>query len=149
MTLENKSKPKRNTKYPCLLCGGDHFTKECPQREEINDFLTSIPMPTVLTDPFPSQQQLIIHAYLNGHSSSIEEIRMMSAKTVALTIQNQTYDKPPEKKDEGASSKKTHPVNPSPPPPSNGPPTINKPSFDTILCSHKSTICKNVFNPSA
>ena len=28
--LENYNKGKRKAKYPCLLCGGDHFTKECP-----------------------------------------------------------------------------------------------------------------------
>ena len=74
---------------------------------------------------------------------------MMSTEIVALTTQNQTYDKPIEKKDEGASLEENPPINPSPPPPSNGPLTINKPSFDTILCSHKSTIRTNSFNLSA
>ena len=31
-TPENDNKGKRKAKYPCLLCGGDHFTKECPRR---------------------------------------------------------------------------------------------------------------------
>ena len=74
---------------------------------------------------------------------------MMSVETIVLTTKSQTYDKTPEKKDEGASSEKTLLINPSPQPPSNGPLTIEKPSFDTILCPPKSTILKNIFNPSA
>ena len=74
---------------------------------------------------------------------------MMSTETVALTTRSQTYDKALEKKDEGPSSEKTPLINPSPPPSYNGPLTIETPSFDTILCPLKSTIRKNVFNPSA
>ena len=139
VTLENESTPKQKYKYPFLLCGGDHFTKECPRHEEINKFLKSNPTLVDLTDPFPSQQQLIDHTF-HGSSSSTEEIRMMSSKTVALTTRNQTYDKPPEMKDEGSSSKKTPSINPSPPPHSNGPLTIHKPSLDIIFHHPKSTI---------
>jgi len=28
---DNDNKGKRKAKYPCLLCGGDHFMKECPR----------------------------------------------------------------------------------------------------------------------
>ena len=55
-TLENENKGNRKAKYPFLLYGGDHFTKECPRHEEINKFLKSNPTPTVLTDPFSSKQ---------------------------------------------------------------------------------------------
>ena len=30
MAPKNDNKGKRKVKYPCLLCGGDHFTKDCP-----------------------------------------------------------------------------------------------------------------------
>ena len=66
-----------------------------------------------------------------------------------MTTRSQTYDKTPEKKDEGASLEKTPIANPSPPPPSNGPLTIEKPSFDTIFHLPKSTIRKYIFNHSA
>ena len=56
-----------------MLCGGDHFTKECPLCDEINKFLKSNPVPVVLTDPFPSQQQLIDHMSNQGNSSPSEE----------------------------------------------------------------------------
>ena len=59
MATENDNKGKRKAKYPCLLCGGDHFMKECLYRDEINKFLKTNPALTVLTDPFPSEQQLV------------------------------------------------------------------------------------------
>ena len=71
-TINENDKGKRKAKYPCLLCGGDHFTKECPRRDEINKFLKSNPAPAVLTDPFPSQQQLIDHMSNQGTSNSME-----------------------------------------------------------------------------
>ena len=77
MALQNDSKQKRKAKYPCLLCGDDHFTKEFPRHEDINKFLKNNPTLEVVTDPFPYQQQLIDHTYLHGASSSMEEIKMM------------------------------------------------------------------------
>ena len=66
------SKGKRKVKYHCLIYGGDHFTKECPCHEEIGNFFKTSPTPTVLKDPFPSQQQLIDHNSLNETSSSTD-----------------------------------------------------------------------------
>ena len=74
---------------------------------------------------------------------------MMSAETIAFTTHNETYDKPIEKKDEGASFEKDPFTNSSPPPSSNGPLMIKKPNLDLILHPPKSTIWKSVFNPSA
>ena len=58
--------------------------KECPHHEEITQFLKTNPAPTFLMDPFPSQQQLIDHMSNQGHSSSSEEVRMMSSNTISL-----------------------------------------------------------------
>ena len=85
MNRENESKLKHKSKYPCLLCGDDHLTKEYPRNEEINKFLKNNLTPTVLTDSFPYQQQLIDHTSLHGASSSMEEIRMMSTKICGMT----------------------------------------------------------------
>ena len=46
----------QKVKYPSLICGGDHFTKECPRHEEVSKFLKTSPTPAVLKDPFSSQQ---------------------------------------------------------------------------------------------
>ena len=69
------SKGKRKVKYPWLICGGDHFTKEFPCKEEVNNFLKTSTTAVVLKDPFPTQQQLIDHQYLYGPSSSIDEVK--------------------------------------------------------------------------
>ena len=83
-TNSDNNKGKRKAKYPYLLCGGDHFSKEFPRRDEISQFLKSNPTPAVLTDPFPSQQQLIDHMSNQGNSSSLEEIRSISRDTIHL-----------------------------------------------------------------
>jgi hypothetical protein len=52
----DKCKPR----YPCLICGDYHYMKDCPKRVEVNKFLQGTPKPstpTVLSQPFPSQQQ--------------------------------------------------------------------------------------------
>ena len=72
MATHNDNKGKINAKYLFLLCGGDHFTKGCPRCEDISKFLKSNPTPAVLTNPFPSQQQLIDHMSNQGTSSSTE-----------------------------------------------------------------------------
>ena len=50
MATKNDNKGKIKAKYPFLLCGSDHFTKECPHHEEINKFLKSNPTPVVLVE---------------------------------------------------------------------------------------------------
>ena len=97
--MENDNKGKKKAKYPCLLCGGYHFTKEFPLHEEISKFIKSNPTPAVLNNPFPSQQQLIDHMSNQGTSSSIEEIIIMSSNTINLNTHSHSYDKSIEKKD--------------------------------------------------
>ena len=91
MAPENDHKGKRKAKYAWLLCGGDHFTKECPCRDEINKFLKSNPAPVVLTDHFPSQQQLIDHMSNHGNSNSSEEICMMSLDTNSVNSKSELW----------------------------------------------------------
>ena len=132
MTTENDNKGKRKAKYPYLLCGGYHFTKECPRHEKISKFLKSNPTTVVLTDPFPSQQQLIDDMSNQGTSSSTEEIRMMSSDTIDLNTRSHSYYKPIKKKEENPSSEKV-PSTSSPPSLSNGPLIIEKPNLNLIL----------------
>ena len=90
------------------------------------------PTTEVLTDPFPSQQQLIDHMSNQGTSTSMEEIRMMSSDTINLNTRSQSYNNPVEKKHDNPSSKK-FPSTSSPPSSSNGPLVIKKPNLDLIL----------------
>ena len=85
MNPENESKLKQKYKFPCLLCGDDHFTKEYPRHEEIKKFLKNNLSLAILTNPFPCQQQLIDHTSLHGASSSMEEIKMMSIEICGMT----------------------------------------------------------------
>lgn len=48
--------PNCKPKFPCLMCGKDHFTKDCPHRKDVNHFFKgNIPPPTILTNPLPNQ----------------------------------------------------------------------------------------------
>ena len=40
---------KRKPRYPCLICGDDHYTKDCPQRAEVTKFLQGTPKPPTPT----------------------------------------------------------------------------------------------------
>ena len=106
------------------------------------------PVPAVLIDPFPSQQQLIDHMSIQGNFSSSEEIRMMSLDTISLQTLIQTYEKPVDKKEDNSSSKKA-PSTGSPESSSTVPLTIEKPTLDMILCPPKSNVRKVVFNPDS
>ena len=122
--------------------------KQCPRREEINQFLKTNPTPTILTDPFPSQQQLIDHMSNQGNSSSLEEICMMSLDTISLKTRSQSYDKPADKKEGNSSSRKSSSTG-SAKSSSTVPLTIEKPKIDMVLYPPKSTLRKAVFNPNA
>ena len=106
------------------------------------------PAPAVLTDPFPSQQQLIDHMSNQGNCSSSEEIHMMYSDTISFQTQIQSYDKPVDKKEDNSSSGKA-PSSGSPESSSIVPLTIENPSLDMILCAPKSILRKVVFNPNA
>ena len=103
------------------------------------------PTPTVLKDPFPTQQQLIDHQSLHGPSSSIDEVNMISSETINLNTRAHIYDPPPEKKPDEVSSDKP---SASTPPPSNGI-HIEKPIPEEIFHPPKSTLRKSVINPNA
>ena len=131
-TTNENDKGKRNAKYPYLLCGGDHFMKECPHHEEINQFLKTNPGLYILMYPFPSQQQLIDHMSNQGKPSSLEEFRMMSSDTINLQTRIHNYDKPIEKKEDNSSSGKSPSIS-SPESSSTSPLTIEKPNLDRVL----------------
>ena len=118
------------------------------RRDEISQFLKSNPALAVLTDPFPSQQQLIDHMSNQGNSSLSEEISMMSSDTMHLQTRSQNYDKPADKNEDHPSLGKSPSIG-SPKSLSIVPLSIEKPTLDTILRPPKSTLWKVVFNPNA
>ena len=48
------------TSFPCLICNEEHFTRDSPHREEVNQFLKYSTSPIMLTDPFPNQETHLI-----------------------------------------------------------------------------------------
>ena len=119
-----------------------------PSGQNISQFFKSNPAPTVLTDPFPSQQQLIDHMSNQGNSNSSEEIRMMSSDTINLQTRSQNYDKPADKKEDHSSSRKA-PSTSSPESLTIVPLSIEKPTLDMIFHPPKSNLRNPVFNPNA
>ena len=122
--------------------------KECPRHDEITQFLKTNPTSAVLTDPFPSQQQLIDHMSNQGNSSSSEEICMMSSDSISFQTRSQSYDKIADKKEDNSSSGKA-PSTSSPESSSTLPLTIEKPTLDMVLRPPKSNLRKVFFNPNA
>jgi hypothetical protein len=58
-TTPVKYRDKRKPRYPCLICGDDHYTKYCPRRTEVTKLLQRAPKPpslAIFSQPFPSQQ---------------------------------------------------------------------------------------------
>jgi hypothetical protein len=111
-------KEKRKPRYPCLICGKDHYTKDCLRRADVTRFLQGTetpPMPVVLSQPFPSQQQaqLVIHDQPSPSTSSYVLMCTTSKKDdVAVATRTKDYSPSKEKVDD-------QPPTSAPPP--NGP----------------------------
>jgi hypothetical protein len=117
----DKCKPR----YPCLICGDDHYTKDCPRCIEVTKFLQGAPKPptpAVLSQPFPSQQQvqLVIHDQPSPSTTSYVLMCTGDPKKndIALTTRAKDYSPSKEKVDNPPPSL----VQPSPvTPPTNSP----------------------------
>ena len=70
--------------YPCLICDEDHFTKECSHLSEVSKLVKVLPTPTILKDPFPTQDRKMI----GSSSHSLVDILMMSEVMVATPSQD-------------------------------------------------------------
>jgi hypothetical protein len=152
--------PQRKPKFPCLICGDDHYTRDFPHRDEVAKIFKGNSQPAVLTQPFPQQQSLVAQTpTLGGSSNQPPDDASTSAHIymfngVNLTTRSVTYDtpvKPDKLKTANGSSPDPSPstVNPPSVSPPSGPLQIEKPSFDSILRPPKSTIRKSTFNPNS
>jgi hypothetical protein len=118
-------KDKRKPQYPCLICGDNHYTKDCPRRAEVTKFLQGTPKPptsVVLSQPFPSQKQaqLVIHDQPSPSTTSYVLMCAGDSKKndITLTTRAKDYSSSKEKVDEIPPSL----VQPSPmTTPTNGP----------------------------
>jgi hypothetical protein len=132
-----EDRDKHKPRYPCLICGDDHYTKDFPRCAEVTKFLQGTPKPftlTVLSQPFSSQQQaqLVIHDQPSTSTTSYVLMCNGDSKknNVALTTRAKDYSSSKEKVDDLPPAL----VQPSPPtPPTNGPLHLERLSLDTVL----------------
>jgi hypothetical protein len=145
---------KRKPRYPCLMCGDDHYTKDCPRRAEVHKFLQSTSKPStpaVLSQPFPSQQQasLVIHDQPSTSTQSYVLMCTADSKkdTVTLTTRAKDYTPSKEKVDDTPPDLvSTSPLNPS----TSGPLHLERPNLDTVIRPPpKGVVKKSAFNPHA
>jgi hypothetical protein len=99
-TVDEKDKCKPC--YPCLICGNDHYTKDCPRCTEVTKFLqgTGKPStPVVLSQIFPSQQQaqLVIHDQASPSTSSYVLMCTSDSKNNKVAIATRAKDYSPSK----------------------------------------------------
>jgi hypothetical protein len=128
---------KRKPRYPCLICGDDHYTKDFPRRVEVNKFLQGTSKPStsaVLSQPFPSQQHASLVIHDQPSTSTTSYVLMCTGDSTkdsdALTTRAKDYTSSKEKVDDLPPSL----VQPSPPtPPTNGPLHIEQPNLDTVI----------------
>jgi hypothetical protein len=52
-TTTIKKQPQRKLKFPCIICGDDHYTHDYPHRNEVANIFQGNSQPVVLTQPFP------------------------------------------------------------------------------------------------
>jgi hypothetical protein len=149
-----EDRDKRKPRYPFLICGDDHYTKNCPRRAKVTKFLQGTPKPstpTVLSQLFPSQQQAQLVIHDQPSSSTTSYVLMCSGDSkqnnVALTTRVKDYIPSKEKVDDLTPAL----VQPSPvTPPTNGPLHLERPRYDTVLRPPpKGVVRKSTFNPHA
>jgi hypothetical protein len=161
-TPATENQPQRKLKFPCIICGDDHYTRDCPLCNEVAKIFQGKSQPVVLTHPFPQQQSMVAQTPSPGGSSSNRHDEASSSahiymfNGINLTTHSKTYDTP-DKLDKGkdTNSDDTLPDPssssislPSVNPPS-GPLQIEKPTLESILRPPKITIYKATFNPSS
>jgi hypothetical protein len=161
-TPTTEKQPQWKLKFPCIICGDYHYTRDCPLRNEVAKMFQGKSQPVVLTQPFPQQQSMVSQTPFprgsssepNDEASSSAHIYMFNG--INLTTRSKTYDTPgnPDKgKDTNDAGTLPDPSSssvslPSVNPPS-GPLQIDKPTFNSILHPPNRTICKATFNPSS
>jgi hypothetical protein len=52
-TPATEKQPQQKLKFPCIICGDDHHTRDCPHRNEVAKIFQGNSQPVVLTQPFP------------------------------------------------------------------------------------------------
>jgi hypothetical protein len=149
-------------KFPCIICGDDHYTRDCPHHNEVAKIFQVNSQPAVLTHPFPQLQSMVAQtpspegSSIHPHDEALTSAHIYMFNRINLNTQSKTCDTPgnPNKgkytngtgtlPDPSLSSISLPSVNPP-----SRPLQIDKPTFNSILRPPKSTIHKATFNPSS
>jgi hypothetical protein len=136
-TQPTDEKDNCKPRYPCLICGDDHYMKDFPRRIEVNMFLQGTgnpPTPIILSQPFHSQQQaqLVIHDQPSPSTSSYVLMCTGDSKKNEFAVATRAKDYSPSKGkvDDLPPSLVQPPPQTSPP---NGPLHLEQPGLDIVL----------------
>jgi hypothetical protein len=161
-TPATEKQTQRKLKFPCIICGDDHYTRDYPLRNQVAKIFQGNSQPPMLTQLFPQQQSMVAQTPSPGGSSSHPNDEALSSahiymfNGINLTTRSKTYNTPGNL-DKGKYTNGTSTL-PDPSPssislpsvnPPSGPLQIEKPMFNSILRPLKSTIHKATFNPSS
>jgi hypothetical protein len=161
-TPATEKQPQWKLKFPCIICGDDHYTRDYPQSDEVAKIFQWNSQPAVLTQPFPQQQSTVAQtpspggSSIHPHDEASTSAHIYMFNGINLTTHSKTYNTPV-KLDKGKitigtdtlldpSPSSVHPPSVNPP---FGPLKIEKPTFKSILSPPKSTIHKSTFNLSS
>jgi hypothetical protein len=61
-----RKQPQRKPKFPCLICGNDHYTRDCPHHDEVAKLFNGIHNPLCLPILFHSSNLWLLKPPLQG-----------------------------------------------------------------------------------
>jgi ribosomal protein L44E len=99
-TLATKKKPQQKLKFPCIICGDDHYTRDCPRHNEVAKHFQVNSQLIFLTQPFPQQQSMVSQTPSPGGSSShphdeaSTSAHIYKFNGINLTTLSKTYNTP-------------------------------------------------------
>ena len=143
----SETKSSRKAKYPCLICGEDHFTKDCPRRKEVHRYFQNLPS---------KKQQLISRNSTPQHwgqwkwFSSCRILKFSNTYAMNVMVNMTTWTNTYDSTSNQNGSLKGKALVDIPPStrPSNSSLLIEKNVPDSVLSPLKETIWKLIFNPN-
>jgi hypothetical protein len=69
-TPATENQPQWKLKFPCIIFGDDHYTRDFPHHNEVGNIFQGKSQPVVLTQPFAQQQSMVVETPSPGGSSS-------------------------------------------------------------------------------
>ena len=91
----DSSSSARKSRYPCLICNNENFTRDCLHHSEVSKLMKNYNTSTVLTDPFPKSETNMVAT----DQASTSQVLMLSISKqkddVLVTIGSKYYGNQP------------------------------------------------------